>query len=426
MHNIEENSAVQQFLDQVCGHIRAKKMHPEIREELKSHLEDRVEGLQLQGISPENSVRTAIEEMGSPFDIGKRLNETHKPLLNWRIVLLLAIICAIGIIAAVSVDVSGSTMISDLTVRKSFLMSISLVFLVCFYFFDYQKLRKYSNNIFFMLLFMNVIVLSDSSMTNGEKDWFLHLGPIIINMLYISPILLLLALAGMKPVKDLGWIGNIFQILYRAIIPLAIFTYIGNSVHAGVIYMAGYTMIMWLTKRSIRQFAVFILIPATIFICFIVPHFSTLQHKLIADSAYFQIHMMDAMKSAGWFGHGFASANPNLTYIQSDSLFAYLVYCFGWSFGLILILLVGMFLAQIGKLLVQVKESYGRLLIFVVLFYFSIRFLWPILMTIGVVPYVSMELPFIGYGGYNQWIDLSAMGVVLSVYRQKNMIPSVL
>ncbi|MBD7968472.1 hypothetical protein [Paenibacillus gallinarum] len=51
MQNSEENEVVQQFLDQVCRHIKVKKMHPEIREELTSHIEDRIEELQLRGSS---------------------------------------------------------------------------------------------------------------------------------------------------------------------------------------------------------------------------------------------------------------------------------------------------------------------------------------------------------------------------------------
>lgn len=429
MQNSEENDVVQQFLDQVCRHIKVKKMHPEIREELQNHIEDRMEELQLQGSSPKTSVHVAIEEMGSPDVIGRSMNETHKPILNWRIALLLTIISLIGIVGAVCIDLSGSSRITDLTARKTLQMAIGIVFLASFYFFDYQKLQKYSNNLFFLLLFMNAFILMNSSMINGVKG-YVPLGPFSINMLYSSVILLLLALAGMKPINEMSRINTILQIVYRGVIPLLLITYIGNSVLYGVIYMAGYILMMWLTKRNVKQFSIVLMIPTVALIYFILPHFSILKERLmtylhpIGDNAYLQMKSMEAIRSAGWFGQGFASSNPGLAYVQSDSLFPYLIYCFGWIFGLIIIILIGLFLTYIMQLLFQVKESYGRQLIYVILFFFTIRFAWPILMSFGFLPFVGMELPFIGYGGTNQWIDLSAIGLILSIYRRKNMIPT--
>lgn len=429
MQNSEENEVVQQFLDQVCRHIKVKKMHPEIREELTNHIEDRIEELQLQGSSPETSVHMAIKEMGSPDVIGRNMNETHKPILNWRIALLLTIISLIGIVGAVCIDLSGSSRIPDLTARKTLRMGIGIVFLMFFYFFDYKKLKKYSYHLFNLLLFMNAVILMNSTMINGVEG-YLVIGPFTINMLYSSVILFLLALAGMKSIKEMNWIHTILQTFYRGVFPLLLFTYIGNSVLYGIIYAAGYMVMMWLTKRNVKQFAIVIMIPTVALLYFTMPHFSILKDKFmtflqpIGDHAYFQMKSMEAIQSAGWFGQGFASSNPGLAYVQSDSLFPYLIYCFGWIFGLITIVLIGVFLAYIMQLLFQVKESYGRQLIFVVLFYFTIRFSWPILMSFGFLPFVGMELPFIGYGGSNQWIDLSAIGLVLSIYRRKNMIPT--
>ena len=172
------------------------------------------------------------------------------------------------------------------------------------------------------------------------------------------------------------------------------------------------------------------MIPTVALIYFILPHFSILKERLmtylqpIGNNAYLQMKSLEAIRSAGWFGQGFASSNPGLAYVQSESLFPYLIYCFGWIFGLITIILIGLFLTYIMQLLFQVKESYGRQLIYVILFFFTIRFAWPILMSFGFLPFVGMELPFIGYGGTNQWIDLSAIGLILSIYRRKNMIPT--
>lgn len=349
MQNSDENEVVQQFLDHVCRHIKVKKMHPEIREELTNHIEERMEELQLRGSSKETAAQKAIEEMGPPDVIGKSMNETHKPVFNLRIALLLTIISLIGVVGAVCIDISGSSPIPDLTARKTLQMGIGIALFLCFYFFNYQKLKNYSYHLFNLLLIINVVILNYDVMINYIRG-YLVIGPFTINVLYSSVILFLLALAGIKPIKEMNWIHSILHTFYRGVFPLLLFTYLGNSVLHGVIYVAGYMLMMWFTTRNVNQFAIVTIIPTVALLYFTMPHFNTLKERFmeflqpIEDNAYLQMKSLEAIQSAGWFGHGFASSNPGLGYVQSDSLFPYLIYCFGWIFGLITIILIGLFL----------------------------------------------------------------------------------
>lgn len=49
MRPVEEYKVVQNFLSRVCKQVRARGMHPEIREELLGHIEERTELLMLEG-----------------------------------------------------------------------------------------------------------------------------------------------------------------------------------------------------------------------------------------------------------------------------------------------------------------------------------------------------------------------------------------
>lgn len=70
--------AVSSFLDEVTDQISYKPLRPSIRQELESHLQDRMEEYQSQGFSPEDSVCQAISRMGDPVLIGTELNEVHR------------------------------------------------------------------------------------------------------------------------------------------------------------------------------------------------------------------------------------------------------------------------------------------------------------------------------------------------------------
>lgn len=52
---------------------------------------------------------------------------------------------------------------------------------------------------------------------------------------------------------------------------------------------------------------------------------------------------------------------------------------------------------------------------------FALKFIWNILMVIGFAPIISVSLPFVSYGGSGLVIQMSAVGLILSIYKGKNL-----
>lgn len=76
---------VDEFLNEVCNQVRYKKAHRHIKEELKSHIEDRTSDYMEQGYDEEKAVSKAIDNMGDAKELGKKLNKQHKPYLGWAL-----------------------------------------------------------------------------------------------------------------------------------------------------------------------------------------------------------------------------------------------------------------------------------------------------------------------------------------------------
>ena len=77
------------------------------------------------------------------------------------------------------------------------------------------------------------------------------------------------------------------------------------------------------------------------------------------DGGYFMRVIADAVSSAGWFGQGFAP-NPGIPYVYSDSIYPYLIYCFGWLFGIVVGMVVLLFLARMWSISNVLHDSYGK------------------------------------------------------------------
>lgn len=422
---VEKEPIVRQFLDDVCRHVRAKELHPEIREELSSHIADRAESLQFEGYGEEAALQEAVHQMGSSVAIGKNLQQAHRPLVNWKMLVIIAMMAVIGIFAAFNAQSSPSHYFNTFE-KKALLTGIGFLVLVGFYFTDYRKLLKYADAIFFMTLGLMVFTLLHGSSINGSKS-YLSLGPLGINAMELSLLLLLMSLAGQKRERLLGWSEMFIQFMYRGLVPTWLFS-MGGSLSLGLIYVIGYLLITWHANRNMKQLLIFGL-PIVGLFTLILSQVGQLQDRLTSffnpkQGENFQlIQTAEAIRSAGWAGHGFAARNDMLPYIQSESLFPYLIYCFGWGAAIIIGLLVLLFLMEIWRMTTSLHDPVAQRVTIAFTTVLAFHMLWPILMAFGMVPFASIELPFIA-GGTSQTLYFAAMGIVLSMYRRKNMLPS--
>ncbi|MFE9275669.1 FtsW/RodA/SpoVE family cell cycle protein [Paenibacillus glucanolyticus] len=429
MRPIEEYKVVQDFLGRVCRQVRARAMHPEIREELLGHIEERTELLMLEGNAEGPAVEDAVKQMGAPEDIGKSLHLAHRPQLDWKLLVLLALLSLVGLFGALSVDYAGTEFVSDFFVRKAWFFGIGLILLIGFYFLDYRKLKKYSGVLFFITLCLMAMTEFFGTNVNGA-NLYLHFGPIVIPMLgTVSVFFLLFAAAGMKPASQWRPWEGVVQILYRGVLPVFLYGWSDSMVYLFV-YVLGFLVLTWTTKRSIKQFAV-LMLPSFIGLAYIL---FTKRIYLMwrlegladreGDGGYFMRVIADAVSSAGWFGQGFAAPNPGIPYVYSDSIYPYLIYCFGWMFGIVVGMVVLLFLARMWSISNVLHDSYGKNIVTGVIVVLGLRMLMPIIMGLGMFPVVSLDFPFISYGGVNNMLDFAIVGLLLSIYRRKNMIPS--
>ena len=92
------NNEVKKFLDEVCGYIKYKGIHNEIKEELEMHIEELAESYKTRGLSEDEAIKRSIAGMGKASEIGQKLNTQHKPQTEWSLIILTFIISAFGIL----------------------------------------------------------------------------------------------------------------------------------------------------------------------------------------------------------------------------------------------------------------------------------------------------------------------------------------
>lgn len=104
---MEPSKNFEEFCDRVCAQVQYVPARDAIRRELLGHMEDHAAVLQELGVPEEEAMQAAVAAMGDASEIGRELNEQHKPfwgrlLLGLRIALVLVFIFIFCVAASAS------------------------------------------------------------------------------------------------------------------------------------------------------------------------------------------------------------------------------------------------------------------------------------------------------------------------------------
>lgn len=95
---------VHEYLKTVEEQIRCKSIWEDIRTELLGHIEEDTEYFRRKGMSREEAVERAVEEMGDPVETGIELDKVHRTRLDVKLLLffigidLLTVVLALRIL----------------------------------------------------------------------------------------------------------------------------------------------------------------------------------------------------------------------------------------------------------------------------------------------------------------------------------------
>ncbi|EBF5194068.1 FtsW/RodA/SpoVE family cell cycle protein [Listeria monocytogenes] len=408
----------EEYLGKVIAKVKSKQAHSMIKKELNNHLEELSHSFQKRGLSLEDADKKAMQEMGDPSAVGKNMNQLHKPRMDWLLIALFILLAGIGFLPLMSDVVSPNSFF----IKKQIVwLALAILALIGFLFFDYRKLKNlwmYFYAAALILFFTPFLV--GISLTGGGR--WVSLGGIMIDSPAISLFLFFLAWAGIftKVTDFKGW-KKLVMLLILFWAPVISYTMINRLVFSIIYFLCVLVMSIFYYRRN--QYAIKValgnLLVGIIFISTMILKFSS---SYLSDNL---ISMKAILSQAGWFGKGLHN-NLTIPEAHTDFVFPFLVYSFGWVFGIFLCLLLLVFILRISLNAFKTKDLFGRLLTIGGAVLFTVPAFWNILMGLGIVPIMVVPLPFISYGGSMLLVYSSLLGLILNVYRRKDIVESTL
>ncbi|AFS79512.1 rod shape-determining protein RodA [Gottschalkia acidurici 9a] len=464
------NKHTSEFLRNVCNQIKYKKIHKDISNELIMHIDEIKDEYIKKGMPEEEAVKKAVEQMGNPIEIGKSLNKTHKPKLEWSIIILVGMLIAAGVgvlfslvndaafLSTLSIRINNDLSVSMKGLIKLYLLytSLGISFLLAFYFLDYTTLEKYSLHIFLAsiaFLFITSYFLPSEYIYKyiGIKD--VRFSPVSIAMpfLLISfsglltrwmtgnrgdslKIFGLGALAILICLIHISRVNNVILIhesIVNTFILICVFLVMITIAIIDKRFKGNKKLFLFYTYGSVVSsvggFLFFYVRPRK----YLVERLMDILNPSTDPTSYGFIYMCikKVLYGSKMFGKGDGVYFNNgerflVPSSESDFIFTYIVSTFGWIAGIAIVIIA---LVTIIRMLFTVKKihsTYGKYIMSSITIAFSLQIAANILMNLGMFPLMEAALPLISYGGVSFIINMGLIGLLLGIYRRKDLILS--
>ena len=412
------NKKGERFLKEVTNHIKSKEAKDLVAAELDFHLKQAKNMLVEKGLSEEVAEDKAVEQMGSPVKLGRELNKLHKPKVDWFLIGLLVAAMGLGFLPVL---VFGYT--NDVIMNKVIFVILGVITAIGMMLLDYRKLERMG----WLFYTIGVVVLlmlycfPNASMI-GEP--LIKIGPIAVDCLMAVPFFFL-AWASFFNNNRLKVIHLVVLYLFSLYLFLIV-----STLSSIFIYITMVFVMLWWSKLGKKTALIITVVPICLFIIKVSISWSSGYHldRLLGylnpesdagGAGFMYIRLKEVMSLAGWFGT--AGDTKFIPAPDTDFVFASLTYYYGYWLALILVFVLSLFVARLIVISYKINDRYGKLLLVGGLTLFVFQFIYNVGMILGLLPLAAISLPFISYGLTPTVFHALIMGIVLSVYRRKDI-----
>ena len=426
---------IKDFLNLVCEQIKYKPVRKEISEEIKSHIEERKKEYMLCGLAENDAETRAVEQMGSPEEIGKNLNKVHKPKLDWKLLIIILIVACFGVL--VTLTRANNYVITDQTdiISKYIVcLLIGTILSIAIYFIDYRKISKYSILLYIIASLFIILSLIAGIKYNGKP--YLHIIFVSVSPAVISIPLFILAFIGfiqkIDKEKNVEVFGFKINIDILSLILFMGIQSVTSTFIVGVIYLIISTVKLLKENRKyiIMLWAIPLLLGVIVISLYINSgyNFNRIWYSFNPEidpdgNGYFGINQNLIINSAQLFGEADNTSNLITIFDEGTNfvLMSILAH-YGWIITIGIIAAIILLNIKLIINAIKIKDIYGKLIIIGISCLFILQSALNILMNFNLGIKVDINIPLISYGGINLIINMMCLALVLSVYRKKDVL----
>ena len=439
---------IKNFLSKVCNEIKYEPVKESISEELNTHIQDIKENYISNGLNEKHAEEKAVAQMGEAEEIGKKLNKIHRPKLDWKLIILIGILLGFGL----CISVLKQPMTSNSHVRNTIIyIFIGVIIGTGIYFFDYRKIKKYSNIIYIISSILLLLPHTSLGLTINGVSSYIRIFNITIMPCHIAVPLYIIAFIGFIVDYDknkqkkmdikLNINKDLAKITILSILSLILIIQIPSVANASILELSyliiGTIKIIKTDEEKIKKLVIiygFISVIAIAFIVYLIAtSYSFRLNRIISSfkpeidpngSGYIGMLQKEVLENAKLIGEAETEIISSDGYIickENTFAFIYLLGKTGIINSGLLVLTIILTATKLIHSAKDVKEIYGKLLIIGLGSLIILQSIANVLMNINLGIKADVNLPFVTYGGTYLIINIISIALILAVYRRKDI-----
>ena len=412
---------MEEYLNNLLDQIRCKKAHAAIREELESHISDQIEDNMKAGMTREEAEKAAVCDMGDPVTTGISLDQIHRPKMARQMIVLMAVIMFAGVLIHWMMGAPVACMQT--------ISGFCLMFFICHL--DYTRIAAIAKVIAAGIILVGIYALFFGVRFGGNIFvasllWF-RISMFSFLMLYVpvyGAILYSYYGEGYKGlVKAALWaVPPLFIALMMP--SLTLFLILSVCMISLLVLAVVKKWFQVKQKRVVIGAAILVLAITGILQIANAPYqMDRIRNFLAGDveSNYVTKVLKNCFTGSILIGKGVEELKTTLPDYNNSFILAYLTGTYGYIICTAVCAVLVLLIVAIFSIVFRQKNQLGMMMGFGSGMILFTNIAINLLENFGILPTSQTFLPFFSKGGSCMYVCYILMGVILSVYRYKDV-----
>ncbi len=351
--------------------------------------------------------------------------------IHWPIVFVMLVLSGVGIVA---IYAASFRMPGDYATKQLMWMGIAFLVFLLSVWVGYRSLFNMSYLLYAIALILLLYVAFFGGVRSGASRW-INIGPYALQPSELAKVATILVIAEFFSSRSPE--SGQFQtlLLGGALMAVPVFLILKQpDLGSALVFFPVFFAIIFLWGVRVRYLVGFFLLSAGVF-PLLWHALKPYQQKRIlvfldpsidpTGASYTAIQSKIAVGSGGLFGKGYLQGTQTQLDFVPEHHTDFIFSVIGEEFGLMGVVLLIFLYAQLIRYGFQImrhttdmKARYLALGIVVMFFFQAFVNMG---MTIGIAPITGMTLPFISYGGSSLLASFFALGLLVSIYRERSI-----
>ncbi len=433
---------MEEYLKLVLEQVRCKKAHSQIREELQAHMEEQIAENLHSGMNREEAEEAAVRDMGSPVETGIALDRIHRPQAAWGMIALMAVISIAGSLVHLMISGLVREYAGDLTAGSTAFVMHSVVgflLMLLMYYMDYTMIARFSKIIMAAIVMIGLYGLAEGSSMHGIIRYVRILG---FRVSLFPMMILCVPLYGAVIYKyyGMGYGGVVKSVLWM-LVPVWV-TFKLPSRMLSTIMLVSMAVVLtvavikgWFQVAKKKAIAglwsfVFVLPLASLTIAYFFGLLKNFQTERLwafltnsGEPNYVTAKLRGILRDINFVGNSGTewAIIESLPGFNSDFVLSYMLSTYGVLVGGVICCLLTALAVKVFAISFRQKNQLGMSMGCGCGMILLLNIVLNIGECLSLLPVTETFLPFFSAGGGNLLVCYVLMGMILSIYRYKNV-----